>query len=1107
MIEQLTAVGMVSLALVAGAAPNLSLEEGFRCPPRTARPHVWYHLMNGNVTKAGITRDFEAIAAVGLGGVQMFDAGCDIPEGPLQFNTPEWYDLLRHAVTEAQRLGLEVCLPNCSGWSCAGGPWITETNCMKGVAFAETGVLKGPSRFSEALPRPAGRRYRDVAVLAYPVPVAELRETGTPHVTLDGLSATWEVERPTSFAGFSVRLKAVSPFAAVADMTVEASEDGRAFRPVFVRADVPWGDEGSSFRVSRYFPFDRPVRARSFRLTLKQKEYGKVGDIAAFCPETMRKVADLPGKTCAIRQLPSAAPDRQGCEEGAVRKVPARDQVPAQADEAVPIEKIVDLTARLGEDGRLDWDIPAGDWRILRFGFVSKPNSVHPASKNGRGLEVDKLDGQALDYHFEQYLGKVCDLLGKKAVGKNRPGLAGTLVDSYEAGSQNWTEGLERVFAERMGYDPRPYLPAFAGRIVGSVEMTERFFEDFKRLVGTLFCENFADRLVALCRARGIACSIEPFGNASVDNLRYGQNVDIPMGEMWSDGLKRRLHPGNSKLAAYIAHFWGRRYCGSEAFTAGWPYAGRFRTTPYAIKAQGDLAYVNGVNRIIYHRFAHQPWTARDYFPGMTMGQWGMCFDRTQTWWFEQKEWIAYQSRCQWMLQEGRFVADALYFQGEEVPNRADAEPPCDGRPSRARYPKGIDYDWCSREGILALKVERGRLVAPGGVRYRLLVLPDSDTMSAAVLEKIGALVEAGAKVCAVRRPSRFPGLKGWPEGNARFARRVKDVWAKGVREMNAAAALERLGVTPDVVAIASSQAESVSDYPRFGWIHRTDGDRDWYFISCANDREETLTVSFRQTGRAVELWDAETGEIRRAVRVKETDARTEVSFDLRPNGSMFVMFRPTSSASFERRFAETRVIPVEGPWKLSFPKGWGAPNSVTLDELVDWTKHADSGVNYFSGTATYEKRVDLSSLQPLKRNERLLLDLGDVKHFASVEVNGKAFPAMWRPPFRVDVTEAVAGAKRADVKIRVTNLWSNRLIGDERMFKPDCEWSPAGRGRGIAAIPDWVKRGEKSPTGRYTFCTWRHWTAEDDLLPSGMLGPARLLVEKEIEGRKGSSR
>ena len=381
----------------------VSLEEGFHNPPNSAKPHTWYHMMNGNVTKAGITCDFEALAKVGIGGVQMFDAGCNIPTGSLAFNSQEWFDMFKHAASEARRLGLEICIPNCSGWSSSGGPWNVPSNGMKKVVFTET-AAKGPSKFAAKLPRTKDDHgfYEDIAVLAFPTP------PGSP-ICISNISA---------------------------------------------------------------------------------------------------KIFEVRGEV-------------------------TRDASVASPDQVVSVDQIVDLTERMTKDETLAWDVPNGEWTILRVGFVCNGRRNHPASKFGGGLEVDKLSASAMDYHFSQYVARLCDYLGPLA-GAVESGFNNILVDSYEVGSQNWTQGMEKIFESRMGYSPLPYLPVFAGRVVGSVDESERFLEDFRRVVADLFAENYAGRLAELCHSRGLVLSLEPYGNCPADNLQYGQEVDIPMGEFWS---------------------------------------------------------------------------------------------------------------------------------------------------------------------------------------------------------------------------------------------------------------------------------------------------------------------------------------------------------------------------------------------------------------------------------------------------------------------------------------------------------------------------------------------------------------------------------------------
>ena len=959
----------------------LSLEEGFVAPPPSARPHTWYHIMNGNVTKEGITCDFEALAKAGIGGVQIFDAGCAVPPGPVKFASADWYDLLSYAHKEAKRLGLEICLANCSGWSSSGGPWIAPENGMKVIVTSETKV-KGPqSRWSGTLPREKNDNgwHADIAVLAYPTP-------------------------------------------------------------------------------------QKGAKLNQF----------------------MRKIG---------RDYPT----------------PQRDDKEASAAQTISRESIRDLTALMKSDGSLEWDVPDGEWTILRVGAICNGRRNHPASESGVGLEVDKFSAKAIDIHFNSYIAKVCEELGVSKNSDNRTGFNNVLVDSFEVRCQNWTPGLDGIFEKRMGYSLVPYLPVFAGRIVGSVDETERFLEDFRRVLADLFAENYAGRLAELCHAHGLVCSLEAYGNGNFDNLQYGEHADIPMQEFWSGapaeaspaGWTSRVHG-----AASLAHVWGRRYAATESFTADPRQGGRWTETPFKIKSLCDFAYANGINRIIYHRFVHQPWAGDKYLPGMTMGRWGMHLDRTQTWWPLAHAFFAYQSRCQWMLQEGKTVADILYWCGEETPNRAK-------HPKDA--PDGHWWDVCDTKIIECLTVKDCRLVTPGGAEYTLLVLPETDTMSERMVRKIGELVKAGANVCAVKRPTRVPGLAGVQSiADDAYASLVDRVWAQGVMECGADEALGRMGVAKDFEASAK----------RVGWIHRRESGTDWYFVALDNKKAATIEASFSVAGRVPEIWNAENGMRHEARKWRVEGGRTFVTLDFPPKGSAFVVFRRemvngeegigkmeqgTEGAEF--------IAAVSGPWQVAFPIGWYSGSSetrvITMTNLVDWTSLADQDLKYFSGTTTYKCKVENVKC---KVGERVLLDLGEVKDFAAVTVNGREYPPLWRPPYCVDITEAVATALSSshdaeggiamplDIEIRVTNLWPNRLIGDDVQFEPDCEWVEVPRPKkvveyGIKELPQWVKEGKPSPTGRHTFSTWRHWTKKDKLLSSGLLGPVALRIEKGQDG------
>ena len=1104
-----------SLSVIASA-----LEEGFLTPPHDAKPQTWWHWMNGNVTKEGITADLEAMAEIGLGGAQIFDAGCEIPPGPVAFNTPAWFDAIKHAATEARRLGLELCLPNCSGWTSSGGPWNPPANGMKTLCFTET-CVKGPCRFSGKLaapPNPHGF-YEDIAVLAYPVPPADSWKMNDAGARMIPGEKQVDVvfPSPVTVSGFSCKFVYPHLWSGSGKLAVEVSVDGQAFRPLVTR-DVILSTSGHYDSGTRFCPFERPVTARAFRFMPQFEERFRVR-MENLALEKKMTVGDLASKMFRFRAPVTA------------------DRAQTTVEQVVAKDRVIDLTAQMGADGSLTWEAPGGEWSIVRLGYAANGRRNHPASRFGVGLEVDKLSACALDFHFDAYVGKLCDYLGPLA-GAVETGLNNILVDSYEVGSQNWTQGFEKEFARRRGYEMTPYYPVFTGHVVGSMDETERFLADFRRTIADLFAENYAGALAKKCHSRGLRLSLEPYGSCPSDNLQYGESVDIPMGEFWSTSGPGLFTVGNARFPASLAHVWGRRYAATESFTANpGGGSGRWQKTPYGIKAQGDRVFASGVNRIIYHRFTHQPWTGGKYLPGMTMGKWGMHFDRTQTWWPLAKDWISYQSRCQFLLQEGKVVADGLFYCGEDAPNDggntdgATREPPS--------LPYGYNWDVCARAALMRLTVDgHGRVVVPGGVAYSLLILPESETMSLEVLRKIETLLVSGATVVGTVRPLRTPGLKDYPSADAELKALSESVWAKrNLLTCSSDEAFARLKLAPDFMWTGKKGRDLGNG--DVAYLHRDYGAAgEGYFVAMPNRESTQVEVSFRLTGRVPELWDAEDGTIREAPVWREEGGRTHVRLEFQPSGSVFVMFRRPATrdhavkievsasakgapdrlpdcsvrtakdgtpqilayrtlsaevtmASGKRLSVSASVPsakPVTGPWTVAFPKGWGAPAETRFPKLISWTESADDGIKYFSGTAVYGKRLKVA--KP-RSDERTILDLGVVKDFAEVRVNGCAYPVLWKPPFRVDITEAAKkGDGTLDLRIRVTNRWPNRLIGDDRLFAEDCAWRKADFRQAIVELPQWVKDGKRSPTGRHTFTTWKHWNKDDALLPSGLLGP-----------------
>ena len=621
-----------------------TLEGGFANPPLSARPETWWHWMNGNVSREGIVADLDAMAAIGIGGVHIFDAGCSIPEGPLVFGTPEWYDTIRFAVQEAAKRKMSVTLANCSGYSVAGGPWISASNAMKTVCYTATDV-RGGRVFDGVLPKPEDKYgfYEDIAVVAYPVPPAELPAMedvgGKMSVSDSGNGKTFEIEFPEAFRASLVefRVGCAGGWERKVDVRLE-NETADGWRTV-CETDAFIIDSGQMDPNLRAYQFPEAA-SRRWRLVFSMPSAARGFTVDGVRLSRGARVLNVANKAFFLMTREKTVPYE------------------ADSGQIVPKDSVFDMTSRVGADGRLRWNVPEGAWRILRVGYAANGKCCHPASKGGVGYESDKLSRRATDFHFDSYIGKVCDFLGPGLAGAVQWGFNSILVDSWEAGSQNWTQGFDGEFLSRAGYDIRPWLPVVAGAIVGSVEESEKFLADYRDVVSHMFAENFAGELARKCHERGLGLLLEPYGTFPSKPELYCRAADVQMCEFWvppAYGLGDRT----VRLVSDMAHRMNPGgIVAAESFT-GKPDESRWQQDPFSLKAVGDEMYAIGVNRIVYHRYAHQPWTDRRYSPGMTMGQWGTHFERTETWWYDAKDWVTYQTRCQYLLQVGEFVGSA----------------------------------------------------------------------------------------------------------------------------------------------------------------------------------------------------------------------------------------------------------------------------------------------------------------------------------------------------------------------------------------------------------------------------------------------------------------
>ena len=1133
--------------------PVADLEAGFKNPPNDAKARTWWHWISGNVSKSGITKDLEAMKAVGIQEAQLFNVHLGSPQGVVKYLSKEWLDLFEFSAEEAQRLGLELAFHNSAGWSSSGGPWVTEEYAMQTVVFSEI-TIEGGKAISKKISRPETKfdYYKDIAVLAFPKPKQTIK--------IDGL--------------------------------------------------------------------DYKILSERIRNHL--------------------------------------LPDKKSITKEAV----------------IQKDAIIDISSKLSKEGVLNWEVPVGDWVILRLGHTPIGTTNRPAPPEAKGLEVDKMSKTALDAYWEAGVQPIIDRLGD---------LVGTtvnncLIDSYEVETTNWTTGFDTQFESLRGYDLTAYLPTLAGYYVESGEVTERFLWDFRRTIGDLISENYYAHFRDLCHKNKLQFSVEPYWGP-FDNMQVGDKGDIVMCEFWSGGYPFFDSP---KFVSSIAHLNGSTIVGAESFTG----IGGWDKPPANLKSIGDRAWSEGITRLIFHTYVHQPW---DIAPGLALSYHGFDFNRLNTWWKQSHEYMDYLARSQYLLQQGKNVADVLVFTGESSPNTGFIKPEI--------KTMGFDYDLIGANKLKELNAKNGNIYSAAGNIYSLLVLPESDFIKPETLEKIKELVNGGAKIIG-KKPIQSPSLTDYPNCDEEVAIYTDELWAKGlVKGISLKDALSNL--IPDFKI-------ETSDNSDLSFIHRKTADADIYFIANARKEAREITARFRVSGKQPELWNSEKGTIKDLVVFKQNeDGTTTIPLSLASEESVFVVFKkpvnlnhllevsteletaqaePLSNleivkaeygtflqdgliditdkvnnaiqngvldfkmtrafcdcdpamgykkefrmeymigdtikqlyaeerehihidagiqnlkvlkavfgkfkgettgipqhyktfdvtqeiqkqvsygnynipvanklidskttegdeaslkiiyktdgeehamyipkeqilklskdtskpkfefkndalnwttpypgkinytvASGEIKTAEVKSVPkpmdLSTDWEVTFPLNSDTSKSKTFSDLISWTDAKDEAIQHFSGTASYKKEFMLSD-ELLQSNKKIVIDLGSVFVIAEVIVNGKNAGVLWKAPFRVNIDEFVQKGKNA-LEVKVTNLWTNRLIGDEKL-----PLDYPRNGKRAKPLPSWLLSETERPSRRTTFASWNHYNKNDDLLTSGLLGPVKLIFFETI--------
>ncbi|GGX78219.1 glycosyl hydrolase [Pseudoduganella dura] len=1095
-----------TLAPVAEVAA-LDLRE-FQDPPNTARPRVWWHWLNGNVTKEGIRKDIEWMARSGLGGLQNFDAEMMTPQvvaKRLAYMDPGWKEAFRFAAQLAERNKLEFGIAASPGWSETGGPWVPAKDGMKKVVWSETVVeggapldvklapvpgtsgpfqdlfvlpdIMGHVPDAKTLPRSGG----DIAVYAWP---AGEWATGLPSVrlgdrTLDagklaapGNADIVEIAPPAADGAIVITLDYPAP-RTVRSATLFVAGVGTIFEGAAYTSVLESSTDGQAWRKAGDLPLSlvpatagfAPVTAAHFRVVIKPTPpVVNPGFMPVPGADTGPFAAMAKPKNLRLTQLVlSAEPRVNGFEAKAgfatVADYHALDAAADPGEAGTAPSQVIDLTARVGADGTLRWTPPRGKWKVVRLGWSLTGIENHPATPEATGLEVDKYDGQAVRRYLQTYLGNYESAVGKDMIGKR--GVRAIVTDSTEVGTSNWTPRLLEQFRRLRGYDAKPWLPALTGLVIGNRARTDAFLYDYRRTLADLVASEHYGTVAAVARERGMKVYGEALESARVslgDDMAMRRHADIPMAAMWT--YRPDLGPNPTAIAdmrgaASVSHIYGQNLVAAESMTsamAPWAFA------PADLRPMIDTEFASGVNLPVIHTSVHQP-LGEDRKPGLSLAIFGQYFNRNETWAGMARPWVDYMARGAWLLQQGRFYADVAYFYGEEAPLVTLYKA---GQPADA--PRRYAYDFVNADALAdALSVKDGDLVAKSGARYRVLFLGGSSRrMTLATLRRLHALATQGATIVG-EAPEGSPALGDDPRRFAALARRM---WSNGaatfvgkgrvVNGRDVEAALGTLGQAPDV--------DFGTGAAQLSFVHRRLDDGDVYFISNRTAAAVGTEALFNVRGKAPEFWHADSGRSEPAS-YRTQDNRTAVPLSLGANESVFVVFRKAAAgpAATIATPAWTRAATLDGGWQIGFD-GLGAPGAIAAGALGSLADSADPRVKYFSGISVYRRGFTLPDGagpgMPMK------IDLGRVGDVAEVIVNGKSAGIAWKQPYEVDIGSlVVAGANT--VEVRVANLWVNRLVGDAQ---------PGAQ--------------------KVTFTAAPTYRADAPLRPSGLIGPVTLRVQ-----------
>ncbi|MBL4675564.1 MAG: glycoside hydrolase family 2 [Mucilaginibacter sp.] len=1072
-LSPLFALGFVLTGYFASAQPtgkksafNTQLPDivkSFEHIPDAVQTSVYWYWMSGNISKEGVVADLEAMKKAGIN--RAFIGQIEwpgTPPGKVKLFTEEWWDILHLALKTATKLHIEIGMFNAPGWSQSGGPWIKPEQAMRYLTSSEL-FVSGPGTLEKKLVLPI-EQSNDVKVIAYPVPadfkkdITSSKPVMTSVPKIDSLNnlfdddlATWVSLIPSK--RYLIEFNVVKPYAVSSATFILVKEGAK------LESDIQ-AEINGQYKTFKHFIVDRsnPVlnvgfspfgpgavavpltTAKRFRISLNSTTKAMLAEVKLSATPVVENYLEKSlGK---MWQTPYLSWNSYTWETQPVQP----------SKQIINPDEVIDISKHMRADGTLLWNVPDGNWVIERIVATPTRTKNTPAPAEATGLEVDKMSKANIELHFHAYIGEIL----KRIPSEDRRTFKVVVQDSYETGGQNWTENFISEFIQEYKYSPIPYFPTLSGKVVGNEEMSNRFLWDMRRLIANDVSFKYVGGMREICHRYGLTTWLENYGHFGFpgDFLQYGGQSDEVGGEFWNEGS---LGDIENRAASSAAHIYGKNKVSGESWTSAGNAFGRY---PAALKMRGDRFFTEGINNTVLHVYIHQP--DRNSFPGLN-AEFGTEFNRKNTWFDQMDVFTDYIKRCNMMLQQGTYVADAAYFIGEDAPRMTGiTDPP---------LPKGYSYDYINGDVIKErLTVKNGKLVLRGGVSYRVLVLPKQKTMRPELLARLKELIGMGAVVLGPK-PEQSPSLADYPNADHVVRTMADELWGNAdgkkikVHPCGKGAVLVgmRMEEVMKFLAIAPDFEAQGTDSILF--IHRKLDGGSLYFISNQNHKPVNFKALFRVTGKVPQLCDPVTGKIRELHAYQQNDHHTTIPMQLEAGESAFILFDRNSRGNGSKKTnypVPAEIIDIKLPWLVAFDKKMRGPDQVKFKTLDDWSKNDNDSIRYYSGKALYKNEF---SLVKKKSGFNYLLEFARIGVMAKVKINGVDAGAMWTPPYRTDITRALKAGKNK-IEVEVVNTWINRLYGDHLLPQADRQLSPV-------VHPEY-KLG---------------------LAPSGLIGPARISV------------